>query len=110
MGPSLSPLRAERERTSVTRAAVLGRVAAVGEIPGVAGLQPIGRPGGGAPAETRQPRDIHQLARCAVGLAAVIDKAARISDDMCNRLRQFADRQILAGTDIDVVVAAVMLQ
>ncbi len=53
------------------------------------------------PAERAQLADVEQLARRAVGLAAVEDERAAEADDLGDQLRELGDRDVLAAADVD---------
>jgi hypothetical protein len=55
------------------------------------------------PAERGEPRDIHELARRAVGLGGVPSDAALEADHLRDDLCELLDRHVRAGADIDKV-------
>ena len=61
------------------------------------------------PPEIVQPLYVEQLARCAVRLGRIERDRNSRRDDISDCLCELADREVLAGTDIDVVVAVVVL-
>ena len=54
-----------------------------------------------APAHVREARDVHQLARRAVGARRVGLDPAREARDLGHQLRELEDRDVLAGADVD---------
>src|SRR5262249_6446076 len=84
--------------------------AAMSDVPVVALPEPLLQAGARTPAQRRQARDVQELARRPVGLAAIIDEAAAIADHASDGFGELADGQVCAGPDIDVLMGAVTLE
>src|SRR4051794_29231998 len=72
----------------------------VGQVPGEGAFYALTQADGGAPPLGGQQRDVHQLARRAVRLAAVVLERPLVPDDIGNDVRKFPDCHVLSGSDV----------
>src|ERR1700737_1744001 len=69
---------------------------------GVGEGKPVAKPDLRSPTQTFHASDIHQLAGRAVRLGGVEGDASLITYDLANGFGEIPNREVLAGTDIDV--------
>src|SRR5262245_54397225 len=85
------------------------RLLPVGPEPLVRRAEPFGQFDLVAPAQRVEAADVEELSRRAIGLGGVeLDRDAR-RDDVADPFRELANREVLAGADVDVLVAVVVL-